>query len=69
MEGLINYQNEVLLTELFFMPVQCNMPWGAEYFMMDSPCFMGRTDSGRYEAVIDMLVKIRDYESNRAFCD
>jgi hypothetical protein len=35
--------------------------------MKDNPGFMGRTDNGRYETVIDLLVKIRKRENTSGF--
>jgi hypothetical protein len=68
MEGLNNYELEGLLKDLFFMPSNCNTLWGAQYFLMDSAGFMGRKDGGQYEAVIDMLVKIRERDNtSRSF--
>jgi hypothetical protein len=60
MEGLINHKNKGLLKELALMPNSCNTLWGTEYILLDSLGFMGRTDGGRYDTVIDMFVKIRE---------
>jgi hypothetical protein len=65
MEGLINYQNEGILKELALMPDACNKLWGAEYFMMDSPGFMGKKNGEQYNIIADMFIKIRLEKTRR----
>jgi hypothetical protein len=58
MEGLINCHNEGLLKEIALMPNVCNTLWGSDYFMMDSPNFMGKKSGEQYDTMIDMFIKI-----------
>jgi hypothetical protein len=65
MEGLINYQNEGLLKEPAYMSDTCNRLWGAEYFMMDSPAFMGKKSGEQYDTIVDLFIKIRLEKTRR----
>jgi hypothetical protein len=48
----INYQCKGLLIELRSIPGICNRIWGTEYFMMDSPVFMGKKSGEQYHTIV-----------------
>jgi len=57
---IVEHGNINLWNNLFVLPPKYNKMWGCEYMLMDSNNFMGGTDGTEYDAVIDMLVNIRN---------
>jgi hypothetical protein len=65
MEWLINYESTGLPRGLAIASGGYNTLWGMEYFLLDSPFFMGKKNGEQYEAIIDMLIKIRQDRQQR----
>jgi len=57
---IVEHGNINLCGNLVVLPPKFNKMWGCEYMLMDSNRFMGGTNGTEYDAVIDLLVNIRN---------
>jgi hypothetical protein len=55
----MNAYNGPVLTSLLPSKTRFNTVWGAEYFLMNEPSFIGNRENKNYDKIIHIMVNIR----------